>query len=516
MIPMLRRAAIFAALFLVFGAQGLWAQDVTLTSRDGLITLHGTMEGYDGEFYRVMTGYGLLTLDGQGVVCAGPGCPDLTAFVAEVTIAAPQGAARLLPALIEAFAVQQGYALDRVLLAGNGVRFLLGDAATGLQIARLTLRLDETDQGLADLQAGRIDLALSLRSLPGLPGQAQVLALDAGVPVVSPYNPLRQISLPMLAAALSGQVTNWADLGGPDAPIILHAMAAGSGMQQALEARLQVVTSAAALRHETPGDLVDAVARDPWALGIAAASDLGNVRALDLSGACGVLMRATPGAIKAEDYPLGLPLTLYVAGRRQAPVIRDLLDWLSSPQAQLTVGAAGLTDQLPARTGVAAQGARLADAIAAAGPEVDLAALQAMVAVMAGAERLSTTFRFDGGARGLNAQSQGNVLALARALEAGMHDGQELVFAGFSDGRGAAAANLRLSRARAEAVRDAVLAAAPLLDADQVALLVEAFGEALPMACDDTDLGSEVNRRVEVWLRPAAVGVAKDSPKTGN
>ena len=33
------------------------------------------------------------------------------------------------------------------------------------------------------------------------------------------------------------------------------------------------------------------------------------------------------------------------------------------------------------------------------------------------------------------------------------------------------------------------------------AIAVESFGEALPIACDDTALGRRVNRRVEVWLR---------------
>jgi phosphate transport system substrate-binding protein len=34
-----------------------------------------------------------------------------------------------------------------------------------------------------------------------------------------------------------------------------------------------------------------------------------------------------------------------------------------------------------------------------------------------------------------------------------------------------------------------------------VRLRAEAYGEALPMACDDSDWGRRVNRRVEVWLR---------------
>jgi phosphate transport system substrate-binding protein len=36
---------------------------------------------------------------------------------------------------------------------------------------------------------------------------------------------------------------------------------------------------------------------------------------------------------------------------------------------------------------------------------------------------------------------------------------------------------------------------------DRVDISVAAFGEALPMACDDSAWGREVNRRVEVWVR---------------
>ena len=88
-----------------------------------------------------------------------------------------------------------------------------------------------------------------------------------------------------------------------------------------------------------------------------------------------------------------------------------------------------------------------------------------------------------------------------RALEAGEYDGRELVFVGFSDAQGEANANLEIAYDRAEAVRAAVLKAAEAADLRRLELGVEAFGEAMPMACDDTVWGRQVNRRVEVWLR---------------
>jgi len=47
-----------------------------------------------------------------------------------------------------------------------------------------------------------------------------VLALDALVPVTMPGHPVRRIFLSALAAVFSGEISNWKDLGGPEAPII--------------------------------------------------------------------------------------------------------------------------------------------------------------------------------------------------------------------------------------------------------------------------------------------------------
>lgn len=67
------RAAILAAPF-VFAGAAATAQDVTLMSRDGSVAISGTLLSYDGEYYRVDSDFGVLTLDGSGVICDGPGC----------------------------------------------------------------------------------------------------------------------------------------------------------------------------------------------------------------------------------------------------------------------------------------------------------------------------------------------------------------------------------------------------------------------------------------------------------
>ena len=516
-----RRAAIIAALFLcrlgcalavlLHSAALAQAQDVTLTSRDGLITLIGTMESYDGAYYRVNTAYGLLTLDGQGVRCKGPGCPDLAAYIPDLTITAPTGTTRLWTGLIERFAARSHYDLQHVVQSDRAFRLILSDPVDGQVLARLGFALADSDQGLADLQSGKADLALSLQMLAGLPGTAEVIALDAAVPLVARSNPLTRISLPDLAAVLAGRITNWNQLGAMEAPVVLHTLMPGSGLQRATEARLGVVAAASAIRHGTAEELADAVAADPWAIAVTSMAEIGNARALDLTGECRFAMAASADTVKSGDYPLALPMALYAPDRPLPLVLRDLLAWIASPDAAPSIRGAGFVDQMPGRTALAGQGDRLAHAIAAAGDDVGLQTLQAMVGDMAGADRLTPTFRF-GANGGLDAVSNGALLRLARDLEAGLMDGNRLILVGFSDGFGPAAANLALAQRRAQQVRDALLAAAPLLDTGRVKLDVAAYGEALPVACDDTEWGAAANRRVELWVQP----LVTDSPPSGN
>jgi phosphate transport system substrate-binding protein len=90
------------------------------------------------------------------------------------------------------------------------------------------------------------------------------------------------------------------------------------------------------------------------------------------------------------------------------------------------VQGAGYVNQSLTRTPLNLQGDRLSNAIRAAGEDVTLEALQAMVTRLDGAERLSPTFRFADGAAELDTQSRASVTRLAAAIEAGFFDGRTL------------------------------------------------------------------------------------------
>ncbi len=480
-----------------------FAQDVTLTARDGGITLSGVLQGYDGEFYRIDTSYGLLTVDGQGVLCDGPGCPDLTAPKAVVRfVGAPDAGLALLPPLLASFAASRGLGykavVEPIFLAK------VTDPATGSALAEFSFAALTPLATRAALASGRAELGVAAAVEPDFGYRA--LALDALLPIVAADNPTPLISTADLALALTGDVGNWQEVGGPDMPIVLHALSEDTDLQRALVARLGQPVAAAVL-HPDMASLAAAVARDPWALAVSGRALQGEARALTLTDSCGFPLLPTPLAVKAEDYPLSLPIFLLTPRRRLPLFAREFLDFLATPAAQAAIRRAGFIDRAAERQPMTVDGLRLINAIQGAGDEVTLPDLKRLVAGMAGADRLSLTFRFEDGSSQLNAHSLENLTDLAQLLETDSFKGEDLVFAGFSDGSGAAEANLDLSRARAESVAAALRLAAPDLE-EALIPAVDAYGETMPMACDTTAPGRQLNRRVELWIKPAVT----DSP----
>lgn len=518
---LLLRAAYLAAFFILLGSATVSAQDVTLSSPDKSVEISGTLLGFDGDFYRVDTIYGELTIDGSGVTCDGPGCPDLQNYVARLQVS---GSATigdvLMPALIESFALRNGYSATRTQLDEAHFEYALRDSGSDRLMATFRFHVTNTDDGFTDLLSDETDIVMALREVrltekrrareAGLgdltePNRSRVLALDAMVAITAPGNPVDAVSPAMLARIFAGRVTNWKDLGGPDAPISLHLRDSKSGISQAVQDRLMapagLVLETTINRHDTNRELMNAVTRDPFAIGISSYSETGNADVLVLTGTCGFTLRAGRVTIKTEDYPLTAPMFLYIPARRLPKIARDFLTFTRSPAAQIVIRRAGFVDQAPEELSLNQQGDRFANAITQIGEQTRLSELKRLVQTLSPMRRLSTSFRFRAGSTELDAQSLSNVQQLARAFETGVYDERSLMFVGFSDGDGPEESNRVIARKRARAVLAAVRKAAETVNLDQLDIKVDAFGETLPMACDDSAWGRQVNRRVEIWVR---------------
>lgn len=476
---------------MAFCANAVMAQDVTLTSRDGSLSVQGTLRAFDGETYRIVSDFGLLTIEANAVACDGPACPDLTTPKAVIRFVGDrEAAAAVLPPLLANFATAKGLSLT---VDDRGVTLLRAGADTVAEISFIPMAPDNARAAMQDARA-----ELVIARFAGNQTSARIMALDALVPIVAPDNLTPNISTANLAKALSGDITNWKDIGGPDRPMVIHGLQAESDVTAALAARLGKGV-AVAVSHPDLTSLAAAVRADPWALAVTGQALAGQARVLPLTDSCGFALQATSLAVKAEDYPLTLPVYVLTPPRRLPLMAREFLQFLAMPSAQQAITDAGYIARSPERVPLSRDGVRLMNAINAAGPETTLEDVQRLSKAMAGAERLSMTFRFEDGSDTLDAVSKENLIDLAQRLQAGLFDRDLLTLVGFSDGSGTAAQNQALAEGRAKAILASLSALAP--DITRLPS-VDAFGEAMPMACDETAAGRRLNRRVEIWLHP--------------
>lgn len=509
----LKCAAIFAALVVCAPAM---ADDVTITSEGGALVLTGRVIGYDGQFLQLQTDHGALTLDYAAVTCAGDDCPDAAGYVPTLRVS---GSARmadvLMPALVDAFARSLGgSSLTETVDVG---RFAVtATDSDGVVAGRFVFHATTTDEGFADMIAHEADIVMALREVRpdevvraqeagvgrlNTPEQSRIIGIDALVPVTASGQGISEISIAHLAQAFRGGLTNWNEIGGPDLPISLHLGPVDDALMQGFVDRVvqRRRLSADVMRHPDLATLRDALAGVPGALGVLPYRDTGLTQALSLRDSCGFVARPVLTTLKTEDYPLTAPLFVYLPNRRLPAIAGQFLAFLRTPQAQLVVRRAGYVDQGAIPIPLDAQGQRFVNAIRVAGEDMPLTELQRMVRVLSPRTRMSTSFRFEVGSTRLDAQSRSNLLNLGQAIRDGGYAGQVLLLVGFSDGRGAADANRDLSSARSEAVKRDLLSVLGDLPGD-VVIETEAFGEALPMGCDDTELGRQMNRRVELWV----------------
>jgi phosphate transport system substrate-binding protein len=361
---------------------------VELRSFDGTVELEGNLIAYDGAYYQIDTIYGPLTVSAEGVSCAGPGCPDLTSFVAEAYLAGAATVAEgLLPDLLSAFGAQQDLDLTR---AEDGATVIYTLVRPDDQpAARFFVHPGTTDEGFLALLNGEVDMALALREPnaperlaardqapddPPLTRRVRVLALDALVPVVSRDNPVTSLAMGDLARSVRGRDrqlgrARWAGCSGGPAPSGIRAGSVAGFCRPCSSVHR---STSCVGHHPSPecAELARAVARDAFAVGITTRSALGANRALPLTGPCGFSQSASADAIKSEDYPFTAPVYLYLAPYRLPQLVRQFLDFTETQTAERIVQGAGYVNQSLTRTPLGLQGDRLGNAILNAGEDV--------------------------------------------------------------------------------------------------------------------------------------------------
>ncbi len=496
-------------------AMPTFAQMVTLESFDKSISITGQLIEFENDTYVVRSPIGVMKVDALEMTCTGEACPGRDATNSGVRIAGSGTVTQdLIPALIDGYAlsIDAGTTMSDVTDTGQVIK--LADGADDT-VVDIQLAFSDSTSGLASVANRNADIAIATRparqnEIASIAGNGtaadreQVLALDGIVVVSHPASPVRAISERDLPGVFSGAISKWSQIGGYNADINIYIREPSSGTYDVFNQQVMVPAGARFSNNvqvlDSDQAVSDAVARDPFGIGISSYSALRNANALSIRGICGVQTPVNDFTIRTEEYPLTRRIYAYKAAGELGGHGGRLLDFALSDEGQFIVADAGFVDQRIMAQPVDAQGIRLASAVMDNGAEVSFSDLRAMMSDLVVGERLSLTYRFDFGSSRLDSRAVGDVQRLAALLSTGSYENKEVLLVGFSDAIGEPGKNRILSQARASVVRDALINAAPPGSLDNIKIRTAGFGEASPLGCNETDKGRQTNRRVEVWV----------------
>ena len=197
--------------------------------------------------------------------------------------------------------------------------------------------------GIQAVTEGRCDIGLSSRALKDdekASGLVEtVLAYDGIAMVVSPENPASDLDEHTNAKIYTGEITNWKDVGGDDAEIVLIGREAGSGTRDGFES-ITGTKDACAYRQEltSTGDVINTVSQNPNAIGYASLSAVGeSVKALTVGG-----VKASEATVKDGSYVVQRPFVLVTKeGTELSPAAQAFFDYAISPEVADIIAGAG-------------------------------------------------------------------------------------------------------------------------------------------------------------------------------
>lgn len=197
--------------------------------------------------------------------------------------------------------------------------------------------------GITAVEEGRCDIGLSSRNLKeeekakGLTGT--ILAYDGIAVIVNPENPVDDLDVDTIARMYQGEITNWKEVGGADAEIVLVGREAGSGTRDGFES-ITGTEDLCKYRQEltSTGDVITTVAQNPDAIGYASlAAVKDQVKALSVDG-----IVPTEDTVKDGSYVIQRPFVLVTKEDASLPeTAQEFFDYITSPEASDIISKAG-------------------------------------------------------------------------------------------------------------------------------------------------------------------------------
>jgi phosphate transport system substrate-binding protein len=208
--------------------------------------------------------------------------------------------------------------------------------------------------GITALMDGNTDIAMASRDLKGeeklkfqekqMNLEIKTIAVDALAVIIHPENKVENLTREQLEKIFTGEITNWKDLGGDDAKIVVYSRENSSGTYEFFKEHVMAKKNYASsvLNMPATGAIVQSVSQTKGAIGyIGLAYMSPEVKAVHVSYDEGKTFVA-PSIASAKDksYPISRPL-YYIYDVKKTEKVKSYIDYCLSAEGQKLVQDVG-------------------------------------------------------------------------------------------------------------------------------------------------------------------------------
>ncbi|MEI6847467.1 MAG: phosphate ABC transporter substrate-binding protein [Chlorobiaceae bacterium] len=219
--------------------------------------------------------------------------------------------------------------------------------------ARVSVSESGSGNGAKSLINGSCAVATMSRSMKeqelavarkkGINPVAHVIAMDGLAVVVHPANPVRSLTKVQISSMYTGKITNWKEVGGPNASIVVIQRESNSGTQESFKELVVgkgVHIKGNAETQSSNGAVKSRVSLTPSAIGFIG---LGFVdRSVKVIAVNGIFPAVQ--SVRNGSYPLSRPLYFYTNGQ-PAGIVKKFVDLPKTADGKRMISELGFINQ---------------------------------------------------------------------------------------------------------------------------------------------------------------------------
>jgi len=207
----------------------------------------------------------------------------------------------------------------------------------------VTITYDATGSGsgITAVTEGTADIGLSSRKLKdsetGL--DATVIALDGIAIIVNTNNAVEGLTIEQIAGLVTGEIINWSEVGGEDAPVAVIGREAGSGTRDGFESIVGVEDECIYDQELTStGAVITAVSSNEYAIGYASLSAVSNdVKTLTVGG-----VQCTEDTVLDGTYAIQRPFIMVTPSNKElSDAVQAFIEYTLSDEAAAIIANTG-------------------------------------------------------------------------------------------------------------------------------------------------------------------------------